>query len=80
VDVSVRGSPGVSGRRTAVRSWAGLDAFYCRPGIDGAHEKGGGEGEVGRFRRNHLVPVPDVTTLAELNARIDEWDQQDGTA
>ncbi|MFI6937318.1 Mu transposase domain-containing protein [Streptomyces sp. NPDC050287] len=42
-----------------------------------APEKGGVEGEVGRFRRNHLVPVPDVTTLAELNARIDVWDQQD---
>ncbi len=26
------------------------------PGIEGAHEKGGVEGEVGRFRRNHLVP------------------------
>ena len=26
------------------------------PGIDGAHEKGGVEGEVGRFRRNHLRP------------------------
>ena len=31
-----------------------------RPGIEGAHEKGGVEGEVGRFRRNHLVPVPAV--------------------
>ncbi|WP_338672629.1 hypothetical protein V1460_06300 [Streptomyces sp. SCSIO 30461] len=59
-------------RWTAFRSRARLDAFYCQPGIDGAHEKGGVEGEVGRFRRNHLVPVPDVTTLAELNARIDE--------
>jgi hypothetical protein len=29
--------------------------------------KGGVEGEVGRFRRNHLVPVPEVATLAELN-------------
>lgn len=34
-------------------------------------------GEVGRFRRNHLVPVPEVASLAELNARIDAWDQQD---
>lgn len=64
-------------RWTAFRSWAGLDAFYCQPGIDGAHEKGGVEGEVGRFRRNHLVPVPDIATLAELNAQIDEWDRQD---
>jgi hypothetical protein len=28
------------------------------------------EGEVGRFRRNHLVPVPEVTDLAELNRLI----------
>ncbi|MDI9889238.1 IS21 family transposase [Streptomyces sp. HNM0645] len=64
-------------RWTAFRSWAGLEVFYCAPGIDGAHEKGGVEGEVGRFRRNHLVPVPDVTSLAELNAQIDAWDRQD---
>ena len=36
-------------------------AFYCQPGIDGAHEKGGVEGEGGRFRRTHLVPVPKGT-------------------
>ena len=36
----------------------------------GAHEKGGVEGEVGRFRRNHLVPVPEVADLAELNRLI----------
>jgi hypothetical protein len=47
------------------------------PGIDGAHEKGGVEGEVGRFRRSHLVPVPDVSTLAELNIRIDLDDAAD---
>ena len=28
------------------------------------------EGEVGRFRRNHLTPVPVVASLAELNARL----------
>ena len=28
--------------------------------MEGAHEKGGVEGEVGRFRRTHLVPVPKV--------------------
>lgn len=38
------------------RSHYGFDAFYCQPGIDGAHEKGGVEGEVGWFRRNHLTP------------------------
>ncbi len=64
-------------RWTAFRSWAGLDAFYCQPGLQGAHEKGGVEGEVGRFRRNHLVPVSQVGTIAELNALLDVWDQED---
>ncbi len=59
------------------RSHFGFDAFYCRPGIEGAHEKGGVEGEVGRFRRNHLVPVPVVESLAELNARIEAADVAD---
>jgi hypothetical protein len=47
------------------------------PGIQGAHEKGCVEGEVGRFRRNRLVPVPEVSSLAELNAMIDAWDADD---
>jgi hypothetical protein len=42
-------------------------------GIAGAHEKGGVEGEVGRFRRNHLVPVVEVASLAELNERLAGW-------
>ena len=58
-------------RWVAFRSHYGFDAFYCQPGIEGAHEKGGVEGEGGRFRRNHLVPVPAVSSLAELNARLD---------
>ena len=64
---------------TAFRSHYGLDAFYCLPGIDGAHEKGGVENEGGRFRRHHLVPVPDVDTLDELNdwlAAIDKAEDE----
>lgn len=50
-----------------------------RAGIKGAHEKGGVEGEVGRFRRNFLTPVPAVRTLAELNAKLRVWDEaEDG--
>jgi transposase len=64
-------------RWVAFRSHYGLEAFYCQPGQEGAHEKGGVEGEVGRFRRNRLVPVPDVGSLAELNAMIEGWDAQD---
>jgi transposase len=56
------------------RSHHGIDAFYCIPGQEGAHEKGGVEGEVGRFRRRWFVPVPDVASLAELNARLAQAD------
>ena len=59
------------------RSHYGFDAFYCHPGIEGAHEKGGVEGEVGRFRRTHLSPMPVVDSLAELNDRIRRWDLDD---
>jgi transposase len=57
-------------RWTVFRSHYRFQAFYCLPGIEGAHEKGGVEGEVGYFRRNYLVPVPEVASLAELNAQI----------
>ena len=63
-----------SDRWVAFRSHYGFDTFYCLPGVEGAHEKGGVEGEVGRFRRNHLVPMPDVATLAELNAHLEQVD------
>ncbi len=59
-----------SERFTAMRSHYGFDSFFCEPGIKGAHEKGGVEGEVGRFRRRHLVPVPIVASLPELNELI----------
>lgn len=64
-------------RFVALRSHYGFDSFYCAPGIDGAHEKGGVEGEVGRFRRRHLVPVPRVADLGELNELIAEGDRAD---
>jgi transposase len=59
-----------SERFIAMRSHYGFDSFFCIPGIDGAHEKGGVEGEVGRFRRRHLVPVPKVASMTELNELI----------
>jgi transposase len=66
-------------RWTTFRSHYRFQAFYCLPGIEGAHEKGGVEGEVGYFRRNYLVPVPEVASLAELNTRIEEAEQaEDG--
>ncbi|MBT2532379.1 IS21 family transposase [Arthrobacter sp. ISL-48] len=59
------------------RSFYGFDAFYCQPGIAGAHEKGGVEGEVGWFRRNRLSPMPVADTLDDLNERIRGWEAQD---
>ncbi|MBF6185065.1 IS21 family transposase [Nocardia farcinica] len=64
-------------RWTVFRSHLGLEPFYCKPGIEGAHEKGGVEGQVGWFRRNHLVPVPEVNSITELNEMIDAWDAAD---
>lgn len=64
-------------RFIALRSHYGYDAFFCQPGLAGAHEKGGVEGEVGRFRRNHLVPVPRFTSLAALNAALAAADTTD---
>jgi transposase len=60
-----------------LRSHYGFDSFFCQPGIQGAHEKGGVEGEGGRFRRCHLVPIPVVATLAELNQHLAAADATD---
>jgi len=57
-------------RFVALRSHYLYESWFTLVGIEGAHEKGGVEGEVGRFRRNHLVPVPEVADLAELNDRL----------
>lgn len=64
-------------RFIALRSHYGYDSFFCQPGLEGAHEKGGVEGEVGRFRRRHLVPVPDFASLAALNEFMAEADADD---
>jgi hypothetical protein len=61
----------------ALRSHYGFDAFYCRPGKEGAHEKGGVEGEIGRFRRGHLTPVPHLGSLAALNEAMAAGDVRD---
>jgi transposase len=54
-------------RFVALRSHYLFESSFTRAGKQGAHEKGGVEGEVGRFRRAHLVPVPEVGSLRELN-------------
>ena len=57
-------------RFIAFRSHYCYEASFCTPAQ--GHEKGGVEGEVGRFRRNHLVPVPCFRDLEELNAYLEE--------
>ncbi|THI95763.1 IS21 family transposase, partial [Nocardioides sp.] len=64
-------------RFIALRSHYGYDSFFCAPGIEGAHEKGGVEGEIGRFRRRHLTPVPHVASLAALNLALAAADARD---
>lgn len=59
-----------SDRFVALRSHYGFDAVFCLPGVQGAHEKGGVESEVGRFRRRHLVPVPSFGSLEALNDHL----------
>ena len=55
-------------RVIAFRSHWGFQSEYCNPAS--GNEKGGVEGEVGRYRRNWLVPVPDASDLAELNQQL----------
>ena len=52
-------------RFTAFRSHWGFASEFCNPAR--GNEKGGVEGEVGYYRRNHLVPVPVVPDWMALN-------------
>ncbi len=54
-----------------------FEAWYCQPGHEGSHEKGGVEGEGGRFRRNHCVPMLVVDSIDELNALLEAADDAD---
>jgi transposase len=64
-------------RFVALRSHYGFESEFCRPGQQGAHEKGGVEGGGGRFRRNHFVPVPKAADYGELNRQILSWCAED---
>ena len=55
-------------RFVAFRSHWRYESEFCTPGE--GHEKGGVEGEVGFFRRNHWVPVPQAVDLADLNRQL----------
>lgn len=52
-----------------------ITPFYCEPGLRGAHEKGGVEGQVGYWRRNYLTPVPRVDSLDELNDAFSQFER-----
>lgn len=54
-------------RFVALRSHYPFAGEFCVVGQEGAHEKGGIEGGLGRFWRNHLVPVPKAADFASLN-------------
>jgi transposase len=62
-------------RFVAFRSHWRFAAEFCTPAEP--HEKGGIEGEVGFFRRNHWVPVPAAKDLAERNRQLKAACQQD---
>ena len=55
-------------RIIAFRSHWGFRSEYCNPAS--GHEKGGVEGELGWYRRNLLVPVPEARDLTELNQML----------
>ena len=55
-------------RFIAFRSHWKFAAEFCTPAAP--QEKGGVEGEVGVFRRNHLVPVPEAADLEALNRKL----------
>jgi transposase len=59
-------------RFVALRSHYLYESVFTRPGREGAHEKGGVEGEGGRFRRRNLVPVPKAATLKQLNELLED--------
>ncbi len=59
-------------RFVALRSHYLYASAFTRAGRAGAHEKGGVEGEVGRYRRAHLVPVPKTASLRELNTLLED--------
>ena len=62
-------------RFLAFRSHWQFEASFCTPGQ--GHEKGGVEGEVGYFRRNHLVPIPVFETLEAFNTYLLQCCQED---
>jgi len=53
-----------------LKGYYNFETNFCKPGEEGAHEKGGVENGVGFARRNWMVPVPEFDTLDDLNAYL----------
>jgi transposase len=54
-----------------------FESLFCRPAQ--GHEKGAVENLVGYVRRNALVPVPEVASWEDLNARLLAWCEAERT-
>ncbi len=50
------------------KAYHNFTSRFCTPGE--GHEKGGVEGIVGFSRRNYMVPVPEASSLEDLNQRL----------
>jgi len=62
-------------RFIAFRSHWDFESEFCTPAE--GHEKGGVEGEGGYFRRNHLVPIPNVGSWEEFDALLLRFSKED---
>src|SRR6201998_1126670 len=62
-------------RFIALRSHWRFQSEFCNPAR--GNEKGGVEGEGGYFRRNHWVPLPEASSLDELNAYLEQCCRED---
>jgi transposase len=65
----------VTSRFIAFRSHWGFQGEFCTPGR--GNEKGGVEGEVRCFHRDHWTPAPKARSLAELNQLLEAACRQD---
>lgn len=50
------------------KAYYSFDSRFCNP--DSGNEKGGVEGLVGFARRNYMVPIPEASSLEELNEKM----------
>jgi len=62
-------------RLASLRAHYLYESHFCTPGA--AHEKGSVENACGYIRRNALVPVPEVDSLADLNRDLLAWCERD---